>query len=127
MKSYNGEKAKEVFGDKQVPFVLMSKGIGKKFALENKKQLEENLGVMVNGHMMSLPRYYQKILEIPIDKIQNNAILREEKLVEYYEKRGIVEDRDKRDYGLISQLKSNREQAERNAKARLNLRNKGDF
>lgn len=43
-KSYNGEKAKEVYGDKQPPFVLMSKGLGKDWALKNEAQIKKKSG-----------------------------------------------------------------------------------
>lgn len=44
------------------PFSLMSKNIGKRYALEHEKEIVGRMGVMVNGVNHGLPRYYGKVL-----------------------------------------------------------------
>lgn len=62
-------------GSRCRPFALMSKGIGKKYALENKKQLIQQLSVSVHGVKTGIPRYYRKILpEITQEMIAEKAL-----------------------------------------------------
>lgn len=51
----------------QVPFQLCSQGLGLRFALVNRVQLQDNLGTTLNGHPVGLPRYYVKKLDIDTD------------------------------------------------------------
>lgn len=61
MKKYNGDKAKEVYGEKEVPFRLSSQGLGKDYALKNREQIEKNLGIKVAGKNKGFPKYYQSL------------------------------------------------------------------
>lgn len=72
MKKYNGEKAREVYGERQVPFKMCSKGIGKDWLDKNEDQVLQDLYVTMHGSKMSLPRYYKKVLgeKIPLEKLQ---------------------------------------------------------
>lgn len=64
MKKYNGQKAKEVYGEKQIPFRLSSLGLGKQYAIEYKENIMKNNGVYINGKNCGLPKYYKnKYLE----------------------------------------------------------------
>nr|WAE43639.1 MAG: replication initiator protein [Microviridae sp.] len=90
-KKYNGLKAKSVYGERQIPFQLQSKGIGKKWAEENQTNLINNLSLTVDGIRHSMPRYYRKILG---DKITDESLLMRKiqkvnELDEYMQKRGI--------------------------------------
>lgn len=63
LKKYNDDDfIKSVYGDKQQPFRIMSKGIGKNYIEKNKDFLEEfNLMYAGNGKaLISLPSYYKK-------------------------------------------------------------------
>lgn len=61
LKKYSGEKAKAEYGDKQVPFRLMSNGLGKSFFLSNLDNMLSNHGFFVRGKKRSLPRYYRDL------------------------------------------------------------------
>lgn len=61
MKKYNGDKAKEEYGERQIPFQLASQGLGKKYALTHRKQITENNGVTVGGINKGFPKYYQTL------------------------------------------------------------------
>lgn len=63
MKKYNGDKAKEYYGDRTVPFRLSSNGIGLNYLNRNWRQMLENKGFTMRGVPMSLPRYYVKKLK----------------------------------------------------------------
>ena len=45
----------------------MSKGLGLDFALQNADRLRTNGFTHINGHKISLPRYYREKLEIEVD------------------------------------------------------------
>jgi len=47
-------------------FQVCSQGIGKRFAIENAKQIRENMCVTRNGIKHAIPRYYCKILDIDV-------------------------------------------------------------
>lgn len=62
-KKYNGKKEEEEYISKglKTPFCLMSKGLGKQFAIDNSEYLEQNLGFTVQGAHCDLPRYYRNL------------------------------------------------------------------
>lgn len=67
-KQLSGEQA--VYGEKIIqPFQLVSNGLGKDYAMRNKAQLSENLYTTHNGVKVGLPKYYQKLLEIPSERL----------------------------------------------------------
>ena len=49
------------------PFQLCSQGLGLKFAIANRQQLQDDLECTLNGRSVGLPRYYVKKLEIDTD------------------------------------------------------------
>lgn len=63
MKKYNGEKAKEEYGNKEVPFRLSSLGLGKEFALEHRDRILEDYGVTFGGVNKGFPKYYQMLFK----------------------------------------------------------------
>ena len=89
-KKYNGEKCKEVYGDREPPFQLCSQGLGKRYALENAEMLRENLGCTIRGKKVGLPRYYKKLLEIPTEALYEKSLDHCEKVEALYEERGTV-------------------------------------
>lgn len=120
LKKYDGKKAVSEYGDKQIPFCLMSKGIGKQFVLDNQEYLEQNQGFTVQGAHVGLPRYYQsKMTGLDKQQIRQNAIENAKKIIQRFEKRGQL-DRDDFETSLLNLKKSSREQAD----LTLNAKNK---
>ena len=68
-KKLNGKMAREVYGNRLAPFALMSKGIGKRWALDNNAQLNEFKTVTIKGKPMGVPRYYTKISDIDLGQL----------------------------------------------------------
>lgn len=91
-KKYTGKLAKEIYGEKQIPFQLCSKGMGLDYVKQNKTQLEQKLHITMNGKKIPIPRYYKKKLKLPetaYDKIQKEKIMKERR---YYEDRKMTKE-----------------------------------
>lgn len=72
MKKYNGEVAREKYGDRQPPFRLSSLGLGKTYAIKHREQILDNLGVMQGGVNKGFPKYYKSLFEREdLDVIRN--------------------------------------------------------
>lgn len=66
-KKYSKDYSKDVYGDFQPPFSLMSKGIGKRYALDNKDELLKNGFMRCNkGSKVGLPRYFYKLYGVDV-------------------------------------------------------------
>lgn len=91
MKKYSGKLAKEVYADRQIPFQVCSKALGKKWCLRNESYLLQDLSLTMRGTKMSLPRYYTKVLEDKItdSQINQKTLERSEKHKAFKEKRQI--------------------------------------
>lgn len=61
-KKLSGNKGREAYGGRMVPFQIQSLGIGKKWLEDNQGKLLEDGHVSVKGNEYSLPRYYVKKL-----------------------------------------------------------------
>lgn len=61
-KKLNGPKAKEVYGEKEAPFQLCSRGLGKRWALDNRNYLNAYKSITVKGKPVGIPRYYVKVI-----------------------------------------------------------------
>lgn len=75
-KKYVGEMASEIYHktNREVPFKICSQGIGLRYALENKKQID-NLGYITHkGVKNSIPRYYIKKLELDVERLREHAL-----------------------------------------------------
>jgi hypothetical protein len=59
----NGKKGKEYYGEREPPFSLMSKGLGKKWLEAHRDQVVKNASMTFEGHRISIPRYYKKMLQ----------------------------------------------------------------
>jgi len=94
-KKFSGDLAKEVYGDKEPPFHLQSKGLGKEWAIRNQQKLKQQLTVTVGGVAMGLPRYYKKILEIDSEVLKVEAQNKEKAFEERAQKKGAVTEVDK--------------------------------
>ena len=82
----SGREAREVYDDtgREPVFRILSQGIGKQFALDNRKQLQEQGCVTMNGIKYAIPRYYINTLGLDIESIQEQARYTECELVEHY-------------------------------------------
>lgn len=56
-------------GGREQPFQLFSKGLGRRYALDNRKYLEQKLGCTVNGREVGLPKYYRNVLGIEGEEV----------------------------------------------------------
>lgn len=64
-KALTGKRAIE-YGEREVPFNVMSKGIGRDFADKNASQICMNQGITMRGVQVGLPRYYVKRLGVKL-------------------------------------------------------------
>lgn len=75
MKKYNGQKAREEYGDRQIPFQVCSQGLGKDYLDAHQDQILQDFRITIRGEPMALPRYYIKKMEGRIDQEKlNNAM-----------------------------------------------------
>lgn len=121
-KKYNGDFAKSVYGERQVPFQLQSGGIGRRFALDHADQLEANLGCTIHGAQVGLPRYYRKVLEIDTEAMAVKALEHEEAIAEHYGAKGYIGEA-----AIARPLHEARQQADVNVKARQALFKRDNF
>lgn len=66
-KKLSGDLANKTYNGDCPPFAIMSKGLGLDHALQNADRLRQNGFTYLNGHKLSLPRYYRDKLEIDVD------------------------------------------------------------
>ena len=66
-KKLSGSLAGTTYNGDTPPFAIMSKGLGKDFALQNADRLRMNGFTYLNGHKISLPRYFRDKLDIEVD------------------------------------------------------------
>nr|WAE43505.1 MAG: replication initiator protein [Microviridae sp.] len=74
-KKYYGPLACKMYTSRglTIPFQLSSQGLGLKFALDNKKQIEDHLYTTIKGAKQTLPKYYKTKLEINPDLLSAYA------------------------------------------------------
>ena len=120
LKKYNGRKATEEYGDKQIPFCLMSKGLGKQFVMENQEYLNAHQGFTVKGQKVGLPRYYQDKMDINKQQIKQDAIEHAQKMLAMYQNKGII-DMDDLEYSFLKAREKTNKQAELNLEAKCQL------
>jgi len=117
-KRYYGEEyIKSIYGDRLQPYAVMSQKIGKQYCLDNRKTIVQELTCTKNGEPVGIPRYYKKVLDITEDEMSKIAQKRTKELATHYENKGYKGDLRP----LITQA---REQAEKNAVAKLRIKNK---
>lgn len=119
MKKYDGKKQKEVYGERQVPFSKISKGIGKSFALGQAEHIKRRMGITQRGVEVGIPRYYKKLIDIDPEALVERAREKFDSRFQVFERRaGGV-------YGATLEAIKSREQNEKNIRAKANLRPKG--
>jgi len=121
MKKYSGPLAKQVYGDRQIPFQVCSKGLGKDWIQRNESYALDDCSITMRGAKMSLPRYYTKILG---EKITDG--LKEKKAFERIEKhRAFVKKRKLSPYNEVNYDKAQRETKALELKQKLERQKKG--
>lgn len=115
-KKYNGNKALMEYGEKEAPFQLQSLGVGRRYAEANKKQILENLSITMYGDPVGIPRYYKRLLGLDASVLGEAAQERKKELTEKILNKV-------KDPGYVRrQYLASLEQAEKNAKARIQLK-----
>ncbi|QXP07944.1 MAG: replication initiator protein [Arizlama microvirus] len=118
------------FKNREPVFRILSLGIGKKYALKNKKQIQDMGYCTVRGSKHSIPRYYINILDLDIEKIKQNALINESESVEKISginssKIGYYKTQKPSDVVNLSEgIKSYSIQNERNLTAKIKLKQK---
>jgi len=102
------------------PFSLMSKGLGKRYALENFERLMIHGGDTVMGKPVGLPKYYQKILGVPTANLQRWSEERKAEIASWYEEK--YGDGDLNGERQWKAVQAHRQQTERNLKGKGALR-----
>nr|WAE43589.1 MAG: replication initiator protein [Microviridae sp.] len=82
-KKLSGKQAIQeyVLKNREPVFRLLSQALGKRYAIENKDQIEQQKCITVRGQKMSIPRYYLKKTGINPDILKENAIIKESEIV----------------------------------------------
>ncbi|QCS36894.1 replication initiation protein [Tortoise microvirus 21] len=86
VKKLGGDLANYVYGPKQRPFALISKGLGLRHVLDNKEKYQENPEVIRKGKRLALPRYYRVKAEVNPIKIEGASLKSQVKYAEELEK-----------------------------------------
>lgn len=130
-KLYDNEVKKEIYDDtnREVPFKIQSKGIGLRFVIDNKEQLQNMGYVTVRGVKRSLPRYYIQKAEVDLKKIRD---FQEESSKSFVKEVTGIDDLSSDDAmkwlpmndvcKLVNKTDKNRCQNDKNLKARIGLK-----
>lgn len=94
-KKLDGPLGEIAYKNKEPPFQLFSKGLGKQWAMDNSEYVTRRLGVTLNGKEVGLPRYYKKILDIPKEALIEKAKEHEKNVEDYHKKRPVKKVRYK--------------------------------
>jgi hypothetical protein len=121
-KVYRKEGAEEFYKGVEPPFALMSKGIGKEWALKYRDQIVANTGFTLKGRNVGVPRYYKKVLNLTEEE---NFIKQAEEREREERMKAMKMELDphfnvKVNHGLSKE----RAQRETNVRARLNRKRK---
>lgn len=123
-KKFSGDLADSEYKDKgrEPVFKLSSQGIGLRFALDNKSQIESQGYITRNGVKNSVPRYYIKKLDIEVSPPDNFDAV--EKVTGLYNKYDdVYKTANKADVcNLVSGIKKARTQSNKNMVAHANLK-----
>lgn len=76
-KSMLGLAVEEEYLTRQQPFNLVSKGIGRRYAIAHSEDFERTCECIVQGEKRNLPRYYTDITGVSRDLIKERAKLKE--------------------------------------------------
>jgi len=127
-KQYNGELAKRVYGERQIPFKIGSTGLGKRYAEQESERIKKGLGLTVRGHHVTVPRYYmqkagvsdsEKIRLVELGEISNTDIFKKMQDKLRRQRRSATEA------DVINAIVEQRMQRTRNVVAKAARRSKG--
>lgn len=64
----------EMYGKREIPFSLMSKGIGRQWLLDNASKVIKDGGLVVKGKLHAMPRYYNNLVKDSISDKKKEEI-----------------------------------------------------
>lgn len=71
------------------PFVIMSKGLGKRYALEHKEELTESMSLKIMGDYVGIPRYILNAIDIKKEKLLKRTEDRFMEIAKYWTEKGV--------------------------------------
>lgn len=80
-KKITGRLKKYAYKDCEVPFHILSNGLGKKYAKDNKERIEKDGYISIHGSKRGIPRYYSDVLGLSRIQTQEYAIENEKRFV----------------------------------------------
>lgn len=104
-----------------IPFSIKSQGLGKRWALEHAEDLRQDPVIRVKGVPVSVPRYYVKLLELDPEQLTRQSWENRQQRAEKDKRNGITHMRKR-----ITEW-DRAEQREKNAQAKLLIKNKGQL
>lgn len=117
-KKLYGAKAQK--DGREQPFSIMSQGIGKQFALDNRKRITETRRLTINGAIVKIPRYYLQVLGLSGEELFKEEIQEHiTKMDELGKKYGNKES--------MERLRDSRQQKETNLKGKEDRWKKGSM
>ncbi len=129
-----GKWAKEYYGrsGREPPFRIMSKGIGLKYAKEQKEQLKEYREIKLQGYNRAIPRYYVEKLGIDKELMKLDAERRTEERILKANKKGvhILGEKVKAtvdNWEYLDEVKKMRKAREEHLQRKLNKKKKGNI
>lgn len=114
-KKLYGKRADEEYKGLVAPFLLCSKGIGKRYALDHRDEILKNEGVVINGRNHGINRYFWKLLELDDDYLNKIMSKRQHNIDVEVMVRGLSDNYDYQD----------KKQREANLLAKEKLFNRG--
>lgn len=94
------------------PFMVNSKGLGKRYAQDNAFDLATELTAYEKGKAVGLPRYYTKVLELDSEVLKRKGLEHEQSIQDYCEEKGWDEKRS------AYERREDRRQRDRNIRGR---------
>lgn len=111
-------KSVDVCGDRNKPFILMSKGLGKQFVDDSKESLSKTPRITIRGVTVGIPRYYMQKLGLkPSEVFKSELELRKQETIDIHRERGATTDEK-----IFESVKLSRRQSHKNAVARKNMK-----
>lgn len=95
-KSFDKITNRKVYGKAEPPFMIVTRGLGEQYAIDNKEQLCYDMGLTVGGNEVGLPRYYQKkLLNTPElrNRYREKAKQKKEERDEFWRRKGVPEEK----------------------------------
>lgn len=85
-KKFSGDLAEQEYKNKgrEPVFRLLSKGLGKQYAIDTQEQIKDNMYITLNGVRMSIPRYYCKLLDLDTRELTDQAMYKDSEVNEHY-------------------------------------------